>query len=296
MSELPRRDPLRTLIRILVYAVFCYTVLLIVASALWGLDLPFITAVGASLTAAVLGNLLGMRIYEQLSLWDIGLWWNARSGRNLRIGLAGGAGAACLVLGPALVFGAARFQAVSGGWPLPRSIVYVILMLALGSAAEELLFHGYAFQVLLQDWGAYAAVLPIAVVFALMHTNNPAASPLGLINTAAFGAVFGYAFLRSRDLWLPIGLHFGWNVTLPFFGVNVSGLKIGLTGYQMEWSAGTLWSGGDYGPEGSVLTSAVILAMLAYLWRAPVRRQASRLLDSPAEDSVCAPEPPQSQS
>ena len=293
---MPRRDPLRTLIRTVVYSVFCYTVLLIVASALWGLDLPFVTAVAASLTAALLGNLLGMRIYEQLSFRDIGLWWNARSRHNLRIGLVGGAGAAFLVLGPAILFGTARFQAASGGWPPARSVLYVIAMLALGSAAEEILFHGYAFQVLLHDWGPFAAVASIAVVFAVMHTNNPAASPLGLINTAAFGAVFGYAFLRSRDLWLPIGLHFGWNVTLPLFGVNVSGLKIGLTGYRMEWSAGTLWSGGDYGPEGSALTSAVMLALLAYLLRAPVRRQPSRLLDPPAEDSTCVPAPPPSQS
>jgi hypothetical protein len=83
-------------------------------------------------------------------------------------------------------------------------------------------------------------------------------------------------------LWLPIGLHFGWNFTLPLFGVNVSGLTIKLTGHEMEWSAGTLWSGGEYGPEGSVLTTMVLLALALYLWKAPIRSQ-------PSEVFPCAP-------
>ena len=69
----------------------------------------------------------------------------------------------------------------------------------------------------------------------------------------------------------------------PLFGVNVSGLKIGMTGYAMQWSAGTLWSGGAYGPEGSVLTSVAMLALAGYLWRAPIAKQKAPLLDAPPE-------------
>jgi uncharacterized protein len=90
--------------------------------------------------------------------------------------------------------------------------------------------------------------------------------------------LFGYAFLRSGDLWLPIGLHFGWNFTLPLFGVNVSGLTMKLTAVQMEWTVGPLWSGGEYGPEASVLTSVVLVGLSLYLWKAPVRFQEPRLL------------------
>jgi membrane protease YdiL (CAAX protease family) len=132
------------------------------------------------------------------------------------------------------------------------------------------------------------------VLFAWLHASNPSASTLGLLNTAGFGMLFGYAFLRSRDIWLPIGLHFGWNLTLPLFGVNVSGLRIGMTGYVMEWSAGPLWSGGAYGPEASLLTSAVLLIVFAYLWKAPIRRQSSPLLDRPVETPPCDPGSPPS--
>jgi hypothetical protein len=82
---------------------------------------------------------------------------------------------------------------------------------------------------------------------------------------------------------LPTGLHFGWNVTLPLFGVNVSGLRMKVTGHDMVWTAGNLWSGGDYGPEASVLTTFVMVLLALYIWKAPVRRQSAPLSDPQAE-------------
>ena len=156
---------------------------------------------------------------------------------------------------------------------------------------EEVLFRGYGFQLLLAAFGPYATVIPIGILFGLLHNANPNASWFGLINTAGFGVLFGYAYVRSRDLWLPIGLHFGWNFTLPLFGVNLSGLRMKVTGYEMSWTAGALWSGGEYGPEASILTSAVVLALFAYLWKAPIRRQFSPIADPPAESTLCEPSP-----
>ena len=108
--------------------------------------------------------------------------------------------------------------------------------------------------------------------------------------TAGFGVLFGYAWMRSRDLWLPIGLHFGWNFTLPLFGVNISGLRIRVTGYELSWTAGELWSGGTYGPEASVLTLGVLVLLFVYLWKAPIRRQISKVA-YPLESTACEPSP-----
>jgi membrane protease YdiL (CAAX protease family) len=107
---------------------------------------------------------------------------------------------------------------------------------------------------------------------------NPHSTWLGMINTTGFGVLFGWAFLRSGDLWLPIGLHFGWNFTLPLFGVNLSGLTMKLTGYEVKWNVASVWSGGEYGPEAGVLTTIVILVLALYLWKAPIRRQPSEVL------------------
>ncbi len=290
-----RKDPLRVALAAATFVLFYFVLsqFVVVPALFWlGSGRGFLAAATFSILAsAALANWLSLRIYENRSLISIGLWWNRASLENLGFGVLGGFGSACVVLAPPLMTGAAHFQAipetVGGG-----TIIYILLVLAAGAAGEEMLFRGYGFQILLAKFGAYTTIVPVGVIFALLHAGNPNVSKLGLANTAGFGILFGYAFLRSRDLWLPIGLHFGWNVTLPLFGVNLSGLRMNVTGHEMVWTAGTLWSGGDYGPEASVLTSAVLLVLFAYLWKAPLRRQVSPFSDPPVDKVVCEPSPP----
>jgi uncharacterized protein len=233
--------------------------------------------------SAALANSLAMRIWEDKHLAMAGFPTNRDAAINLLLGFGGGAGSAALVILPALALGAARLNATPQNEAGLGPFLFLAFLLALGSAGEELLFRGYGFQLLLRSFGAYAAVVPTAAVFAAMHANNPDVSPLGLINTAGFGIVFGYAFLRSHDLWLPIGLHFGWNFTLPLLGVNVSGFTMRLTNYSIEWKASALVSGGNYGPEASVVTTVVLGLLWLYLWKAPVKLQYAPLLEAPAE-------------
>ncbi len=239
---------------------------------------------------ALFANGVTLRIYKNFPLTAVGLWWNRASAKNLGWGLLGGMGAACLVLTPPLLVGAARMVPVSA--PAHGTLTFVTIILAAGAAGEELLFRGYGFQVLLAAFGPYATILPVGIIFALLHSGNPNASWLGLANTAGFGVLFGYAFLRTRDLWLPIGIHFGWNLVLPLFGVNLSGLKMGITGHEMVWTAGKVWSGGEYGPEASLLTTGALILLFFYLWKTPLRRQSSPLIDPPVEEVVCEPPPP----
>jgi membrane protease YdiL (CAAX protease family) len=290
-------DLLRIAIQIIVYIAFYFATAFVVGPLLaWvGGYIAGITITG--LLAAVVANGLCVRIYERRHIAAIGLLWDKASLANLGFGCLGGTGAAALVLAGPLVARAAHFvharesEAAGVG-----SFVFLSVLLLLGSAGEEMLFRGYGFQVLLRGLGDWTTILPVGVLFAALHAFNPHATWLGLANTAGFGILFGYAFVRSRDLWLPIGLHFGWNFTLPLFGVNVSGLTMRLTGFNMEWSAGALWSGGEYGPEASILTSAVLLLLFGYIWKAPVRRQPSALLDPPVGDVTCVPGQPVSPS
>ena len=284
------RDPARLAIRVGVYIVLYILSVIAFGWALTGFGY-LVSIVVTSLFAAGLANWMSLRIFEGRHLIDAGLWWNKASSSNLLIGFAGGVGAATAVLLPALLFRAASLTRSPEDAPTAGSVIFVAAVLSAGVLGEEMLFRGYAFQLLLSALGPYATILPLAVMFALLHGANPNASNLGLVNTGAFGALFGYAYLRSRDLWLPIGLHIGWNFTLPVFGVNLSGLRMKVTGYEMSWTAGALWSGGEYGPEASILTSAVVVLLFAYVWKAPVRRQFSPIADPPAESAVCEPSP-----
>jgi hypothetical protein len=287
-----RPDPLRIVLQVLLYIALYYLALLSLATVSQWLGLYLVGETASMLIAAALANWISLRIHHGHRLWDAGLWWRRASAVNLGLGLAGGVVAACLVLVPPLLVGAARIErtpADPGSW---SSAVLLTIVLAMGAAGEELFFRGYGFQVLVNTLGAFATILPVGVVFALLHGGNPHATWFGIANTAGFGILFGYAYWRSRDLWLPIGLHFGWNLTLPLFGVNLSGLTMNVTGHAMAWSAGRLWSGGDYGPEASVLTSAALVALCVYLRKAPVRRQTSPFDGPPAEGTLCEPSRP----
>jgi membrane protease YdiL (CAAX protease family) len=246
--------------------------------------------VGVTVTGIVAGltaNAYALHIFEHRPLREIGFQWNRDSARNLGLGLAGGAGAASLAVLLPLVAGAASFRLTPEEAPSLGAKLFIPFLLLLGAAGEEILFRGYGFQLLLRGLGAYSTIVPAGVLFALLHAANPSAwdYKLGLVNTACFGILFGYAFLRSHDVWLPIGLHYGWNVTLPLFGVNVSGITMRLTGYALEWAAGPLWSGGEYGLEASILTTGLLVPLWFYVAKAPVRRQPNALLDAPGEGS-----------
>jgi len=278
-----RTPPLVLALKVGVYAFF-YLLAAILLSPLFTWVGGFFAGITLSgFLGSALANSLAMRIWERLHLADVGFHWNRAAGWNLLLGLAGGIGSACLVLAPPLLMGVARVRAVPDGGADWTTFLFVTVLLLFGATGEEMLFRGYGFQVLMRSLGEWATILPVAVLFAALHSGNPNATVLALVNTAGFGVLFGYALVRSGDLWLPIGLHFGWNFTLPVFGVNVSGFTMRVTNYAMEWTAGPLVSGGDYGPEASVLTSLVLFALFAYLWKAPVRRQRLPLLDAPAE-------------
>jgi membrane protease YdiL (CAAX protease family) len=223
--------------------------------------------------AAAVANTLALRIYERGNLADIGLGWTAASRRNLSLGMLGGIGAALVVVVLPLALRGADLEPVPNEhfrWP---SLLFVSILLLFGAVGEEMLFRGYGFQVLVRGIGPFATILPVAVLFGFAHSQNLNFGPLALVNTILWGVVFGYAYLRSGDLWLPIGLHFGWNWALPLLGVNLSGFTMDVTGYAMHWKIGERWSGGAYGPEGGLLTTVVAIGLFFYISKAPIQHQ-----------------------
>jgi membrane protease YdiL (CAAX protease family) len=253
---------------------------------------PLVLQIGGHMIAAALGvfaaaavaNAVTLRIFERGRLADIGLNWHPGAGRNLGLGVFGGIGAACVVLVGPLMTGAAQLEKSPNQPANFGSFVFVTLILLFGAVGEEMLFRGYGFQVLLGGLGRFATILPVSVLFGLAHMNNMNVSTLGIVNTMGFAVVLGYAFIRSGDLWLPIGIHFGWNWTLPLFGENLSGFTMGMTGVTMKWYVADIWSGGKYGPEASLLTCGVVIALLFYLVKAPVLSQEPVLARTPSED------------
>ena len=140
-------------------------------------------------------------------------------------------------------------------------------VLALGAMAEEAAFRGYPFQRLTEAAGPFVAIAVIQVGFGLIHSDNPNVSRWGIANTALFGVLLAVAYLRSRSLWLPWGIHFGWNATLAVgLGLPLSGLTIFASVLHTRVSGPQWITGGDYGIEGGALTTAAIVAMSPLVW------------------------------
>jgi uncharacterized protein len=274
-----RKKLLGLLLRVGVYVIIAFLGSYIVFPliiALFGRQ-DFLMSTLGTFGGAAVANTLAVRIYERGKLSDIGLGWTAASRRNLSVGILGGIGAALVVVLLPLVTRLADFEPVPNErlrWP---SLLFVSILLLFGAVGEEMLFRGYGFQVLVRGMGPFATVLPVAVLFGLAHSQNLNFGPLALFNTILWGVVLGYAYLRSGDLWLPIGLHFGWNWALPMLGANLSGFTMDVTGYAMHWELagkiGGLLSGGAYGPEGGLLTTVVAIGLLFYVAKAPVQQQ-----------------------
>jgi membrane protease YdiL (CAAX protease family) len=263
-------EKLGLVLRIVLFAFLAYIGLALFYNLLAVAGVLIAGAVGTFLAAST-ANAITIRIFERGRLSDMGLGWDHRSLRNIFFGVSSGILAAAVFIGPALVFGAATLQRDTEYPANFSSFLFLTCLLIFGAFGEEMLFRGYAFQTLVNASGPFSALLPTSLLFAFAHAGNQNVSWLGLTNTFGFGLVLGYAYLRSRDLWLPIALHFGWNWALVIFGLNVSGFKMGVTGFAVKWRVSDLWSGGAYGPEASVLTCGIIVGLLWVLHKAPVQ-------------------------
>lgn len=230
--------------------------------------------------AAVVANAIALRVFERGGLSWIGLAWKATSNRHLWLGIGGGVASALLVSAIPALLGLGIYVPTPDRPLNWSSIAFVSIALLFGAIGEELLFHGYAFQLMMSKFGAFATMLPVGVLFALAHENNLGASWLSSFNTFLWGVFLGLCFLRSGDLWLAIGVHFGWNWGLSVSGAQVSGFQMSATGMKIEWKIAPLWSGGDYGPEAGLFCT-LVLPLLGYLlWRAPVTTERPPLLPS----------------
>ncbi len=129
--------------------------------------------------------------------------------------------------------------------------------------SDEIFSRGYHLQNLMDGLNLHWALFLSSSVFALLHFFNPSSSLMSTLGLLAAGYFLAYGWVRTRRLWLPIGLHIGWN----FFEGNVFGFQVsGLDTFRLLLhtpSGPEFITGGAFGPEAGLIA---IPAMLLGAW------------------------------
>ena len=201
------------------------------------------------------------------------LGWSRHRGwmRDALLGTLGGGVAVCVAGLVGLAAGGYTFQVaeVTGG--VAKTLVGTFVIYLLGAAAEEMLFRGYPFQTLMRSWPVWVALIPVSVPFALVHLANPNVVPgFTFANTVLAGVWLCVAYWRTRSLWFPLGLHFGWNwMQGAVLGSPVSGIKSIAPHPLLRFGdAGPAWvGGGDYGIEGGAACTLALVIAILFTWR-----------------------------
>jgi membrane protease YdiL (CAAX protease family) len=152
-------------------------------------------------------------------------------------------------------------------WHFNQSVsiatLVVVLLANLASAfVQEFVFRGYPFQALLQRYGLWPAQLLIAIPFGMMHLHagmHLSDLLLTMLTTGMGSLLFGLAYYKTRNLALPVGLHFGWNYAqalIPRTTLGAAGTLGFVTGHGTHYSA--------YIIVGPYLL--VIVGVIAILW------------------------------
>lgn len=221
----------------------------------------------ASFLAVTFSVYIARGYLDQRPFSALGLHWNRQAIRDLLmgVGIAGMMMAAVFVS----LWGAGYLSIEQFAW---QELALPAVLTALGTLLitfilvgwqEELLVRGYWMQNIAEGLNVSWAVFLTSVLFGLLHMLNPNATWFGGIGTALAGIIMAYAYLATRRLWLPIGLHIGWNFFEgPVFGFPVSGLDT-FKLIQINVSGPELVTGGAFGPEaGLVLLVGLALGFL----------------------------------
>ncbi|HSA91564.1 MAG TPA: CPBP family intramembrane glutamic endopeptidase [Terriglobales bacterium] len=194
--------------------------------------------------------------------------------RESLVGTALGVGMVTLAVGAIATFGHLSFRTIAA----PGVVWYVLVdlwVLLTAAMLEEVAFRGYPFQRLVEGIGAAGAILLLSALFGLIHAANPHARLLGwgTFNTVFIGALLAISYLRTGGLWMPWGIHFGWNAMLGLvFGLPVSGVTQ-FAVVVRGTAEGPQWlTGGSYGIEASATGAVVIALGMAVLLRITPRR------------------------
>jgi len=230
---------------------------------------------GISLIAITLSVFLARLVIDKRSISSLGLDISTRTIRDMIFGFLIAFISLAFLYSLEVLFGWVKFNSFAWETQSPVSVLrgtlMAIIIFILVGWNEELLSRGYHLQVIESGTNISVGLIISATIFGLLHILNPNANWISTLGIVFAGIFLGFGYVRTRNLWLPIGLHIGWNFSEGvIFGFPVSGW----TGFQITNNTFTgplLWTGGSFGPEaGLIVLPALLLGTgLIYIYTLP---------------------------
>jgi uncharacterized protein len=235
--------------------------------------------------AALAAGAILIRTVDERPVAALGIGLSRQTPLHLALGWVLGAAGLAAAAAALYLTGSLRYVAATGsvgGWLL--ALLTHGAVLAVAALAEEAVFRGYPFQVLVRATGPVAATVTSSALFALVHANNPEIGVFGLVNIFLAGLMLAIAYLRTLSLWFATAVHLGWNwATASLFDLPVSGLTAFETPlYDAVMAGPEWWSGGLFGPEGGVVGTIGFGVVLLLAVRLPMIRPDRRIADAGA--------------
>jgi hypothetical protein len=132
----------------------------------------------------------------------------------------------------------------------------------------EVLARGYIFQTIQLQSNGIWAIIVTSIIFVLYHAAGLQGNWLPALNVFLAGILFGVAYYRTGNLWLPIAIHFAWNFLLgPILGLSVSGQDLANNWHLFTLQGPSLFTGGTFGIEGSLIVTAITILGIVTLLR-----------------------------
>ena len=225
------------------------------------------------LAAALVAAFICTRWLEGLPWRAIGLSLHEGWLRDFIVGSAIGIASLALATGIATAGRGLSFRTFGPGefFQVGKTLVFSAVLFVVAALAEEALFRGYPLQTMSRAGLAGLGVLITSLAFAGIHVRNPNFKEgIPLLNLVVAGVWFGVAYLRTRSLWFPLGIHWAWNWALgSLFGLPVSGItSIAPHPLLHGTDLGPAWlTGGTFGIEGGIACTAALLVSTIFIWR-----------------------------
>ncbi|MCX6064262.1 MAG: type II CAAX endopeptidase family protein [Chloroflexi bacterium] len=215
------------------------------------------------LVAITGATFLTRRFLDRRSIVSLGLKLNAKALLDVLTGIVITFFQMGLIFGLEVALGWTKFEGFAWQTETASTVAsglaaWLVVFLIVGWQ-EELLSRGYHLQTLESGFNLFWGVLISSSIFGVLHIFNPSANWLSTLGIVLAGLFLALPYLLTRQLWLSIGLHIGWN----FFEGVVFGFPVsGTDSFHLlrhTVSGPVLWTGGAFGPEAGLLVIPALI-------------------------------------